>query len=57
MTALLAKSPDDRPASATEVYAALAPYLPAPDPALASRRGLPEDPRRPFLVPQGPLPV
>ncbi|MFE5004749.1 serine/threonine-protein kinase [Streptomyces sp. NPDC056696] len=57
VTALLAKRPDDRPSSATEVYAALAPYLPVSDPGLATRRGLPEDPRRPFLVPQGPRPV
>jgi len=57
VTALLAKSPDDRPSSAAEVYAALAPHLPDPDPRLATRRGLPEDPRRPFLVPQGPRPV
>ncbi|MDH6228154.1 serine/threonine-protein kinase [Streptomyces sp. MJP52] len=55
VTALMAKSPADRPVSAAEVYAALAPYLPAPDPA--SRRALPEDPRRPFLVPQGPWPL
>ncbi|MEU1935461.1 serine/threonine-protein kinase [Streptomyces coeruleorubidus] len=54
VTALLAKRPDDRPSSAAEVYAALAPYLPAPCPELATRPGLPEDPRRPFLVPQGP---
>ncbi|MFH0241785.1 serine/threonine-protein kinase [Streptomyces sp. HK10] len=57
LTALLAKSPEDRPASAAEVYAALAPHLPGPEPRLAVRRGLPEDPRRPFLVPQGPRPV
>ncbi|OBQ53934.1 serine/threonine protein kinase [Streptomyces sp. H-KF8] len=57
LSALLAKRPEDRPASATEVYVALAPHLPAPDPGLAARRGLPEDPRRPFLVPQGPRPV
>ncbi|MFE5045145.1 serine/threonine-protein kinase [Streptomyces sp. NPDC056637] len=57
VTALLAKRPEDRPSSATEVYAALAPYLPVSDPGLATRRGLPEDPRRPFLVPQGPRPV
>lgn len=57
VTALLSKSPEARPSSATEVYAALAPYLPASEPALASRRGLPEDPRRPFLVPQAPLPL
>ncbi|MGY1397738.1 serine/threonine-protein kinase [Streptomyces sp. SS10] len=57
VTALLAKHPDDRPSSATEVYAALAPYLPAPSPGLAVRPAVPEDPRRPFLVPQGPSPV
>lgn len=57
VSALLAKRPDDRPSSATEVYAALAPYLPAPSPRLATRRAAPEDPRRPFLVPQGPSPV
>ncbi|MFC8372988.1 serine/threonine-protein kinase [Streptomyces sp. NPDC057239] len=57
VTALLAKRPDDRPSSATEVYAALAPYLPAPSPRLATRPTAPEDPRRPFLVPQGPSPV
>ncbi|AGJ54076.1 MULTISPECIES: serine/threonine-protein kinase [Streptomyces] len=57
VTALLSKSPEARPSSATEVYAALAPYLPASQPALASRRSLPEDPRRPFLVPQAPLPL
>ncbi|MFF3891120.1 serine/threonine-protein kinase [Streptomyces sp. NPDC001914] len=52
---LLAKRPEDRPGDATEVYAALAPFLPAPDPALATRRMPPEDPRRPFIVPQGPV--
>ena len=57
VTALLAKRPDDRPSGAAEVYAALAPYLPAPDPALAVQRSPLEDPRRPFLVPQGPLPL
>jgi serine/threonine protein kinase len=53
--ALLAKRPEERPGGAAEVYAALAPYLPAPDPGLATRRMPPEDPRRPFLVPQGPI--
>ncbi|MFE4953994.1 serine/threonine-protein kinase [Streptomyces sp. NPDC056653] len=57
VTALLAKRPEDRPSSATEVYVALAPHLPGPDPTAAARRGLPEDPRRPFLVPQGPQPL
>ncbi|MEU2384900.1 serine/threonine-protein kinase [Streptomyces sp. NPDC012461] len=53
--ALLAKRPEDRPAGAADVYAALAPYLPAPDLALATRRMPPEDPRRPFLLPQAPV--
>ncbi|MFE4054351.1 serine/threonine-protein kinase [Streptomyces sp. YIM B13518] len=53
--ALLAKRPEDRPGGAADVYAALAPYLPAPDPAFANRRMPPEDPRRPFLVPQAPV--
>lgn len=57
ITALLAKSPDDRPASAAEVYAALGPYLPPPDPARATRPSLPENPCRPFVLPQGPRPV
>ncbi|MFI1372333.1 serine/threonine-protein kinase [Streptomyces longwoodensis] len=57
ITALLAKRPDDRPASAAEVYAGLAPYLPEPEPGLAVRRTPAEDPRRPFLVPQGPMPL
>ncbi|MFR9756776.1 serine/threonine-protein kinase [Streptomyces sp. TR06-5] len=54
LSALLAKSPLARPSSCAEVYAALVPYLPAPDYALALRPALPEDPRRPFLLPQGP---
>ncbi|MFI1959525.1 serine/threonine-protein kinase [Streptomyces althioticus] len=53
--ALLAKSAEDRPGTAADVYAALAPYLPAPDPTLGARPMPPEDPRRPFLVPQGPV--
>lgn len=57
ITALLAKRPEDRPASAAEVYAGLAPYLPQPEPGLAVKRTPPEDPRRPFLVPQGPVPL
>ncbi|MEU6770200.1 serine/threonine-protein kinase [Streptomyces sp. NPDC046759] len=57
LTALLAKRPEDRPSSAAEVYAALAPHLPQPRPELAVRRTVPEDPRRPFLVPQGPMPL
>ncbi|MEU2159516.1 serine/threonine-protein kinase [Streptomyces sp. NPDC019208] len=55
LRALLAKRPEDRPDSAAAVYAALAPYLPTPDPGLVTRRMPPEDPRRPFLVPQGPI--
>ncbi|MER5182656.1 serine/threonine-protein kinase [Streptomyces sp. NPDC002896] len=55
LNALLAKRPEDRPSSAAEVYATLSPHLPGPDPALAVRRMPPEDPRRPFLVPQGPI--
>ncbi|MFE2811427.1 serine/threonine-protein kinase [Streptomyces nigra] len=57
ITALLAKRPDDRPASAAEVYARLAPHLPEPVPGLALSRTPSEDPCRPFLVPQGPLPL
>ncbi|MHB9857159.1 serine/threonine-protein kinase [Streptomyces sp. YIM S03343] len=57
VSALLAKRPGDRPSSAADVYAALAPHLPEPDPGLAVRRTVPEDPRRPFLVPQGPKPL
>ncbi|MFF0779658.1 serine/threonine-protein kinase [Streptomyces sp. NPDC003720] len=53
--ALLAKRCEDRPGGAAEVYTALAAHLPVPDPALATRRMPPEDPRRPFLVPQGPI--
>ncbi|WP_351232249.1 serine/threonine-protein kinase [Streptomyces sp. NPDC002133] len=55
VNALLAKRPEDRPSSAAEVYAALVPHVPAPDPGFAVRRMPPEDPRRPFLVPQGPV--
>uniref|UniRef100_A0AAU2JQL7 non-specific serine/threonine protein kinase n=1 Tax=Streptomyces sp. NBC_00049 TaxID=2903617 RepID=A0AAU2JQL7_9ACTN len=49
---LLAKDPQDRPASAQEVYETLAPLLPA-------RGGTPAgplDPTRPFLRPQAPWP-
>ncbi|MGW9300447.1 serine/threonine-protein kinase [Streptomyces cyaneofuscatus] len=54
VTSLLSKNPECRPASAAAVYVELAPFLPSSEPALAADRGLPEDPRRPFLVPQGP---
>ncbi|WP_405440166.1 protein kinase domain-containing protein [Streptomyces avidinii] len=50
---LLAKDPQDRPASAQEVYEALAPLLPARD----GRTPVgPLDPTRPFLRPQAPWP-
>ncbi|MFJ7592690.1 protein kinase [Streptomyces sp. NPDC097617] len=50
---LLAKDPQDRPASAQEVYEALAPLLPARDSRTPSG---PLDPTRPFLRPQAPWP-
>ncbi|MFJ4097332.1 serine/threonine-protein kinase [Kitasatospora sp. NPDC089913] len=57
-TALLAKEREARPGSAAETYAALGPYLPAAQPGPdALRRFGPEDPRRPFVLPQGPYPV
>ncbi|MEU2734754.1 serine/threonine-protein kinase [Streptomyces sp. NPDC007095] len=56
--ALLAKDREDRPASAAEVYGALGPWLPAARPGPDTLRGFgPEDPRRPFVLPQGPYPV
>ncbi|MFE1784968.1 serine/threonine-protein kinase [Streptomyces sp. NPDC059506] len=58
VTALLAKDREDRPASAAEAYARLGPFLPAAEPGPAAlRRFRPEDPRRPFVLPQGPYPV
>ncbi|MFF3158533.1 serine/threonine-protein kinase [Streptomyces sp. NPDC057910] len=56
VAALLAPAPADRPASAREVYAALGPHLPASrcgDARTLAAYG-PEDPRRPFVLPQGP---
>ncbi|MFF5704467.1 protein kinase [Streptomyces sp. NPDC012794] len=50
---LLAKDPQDRPASAQEVYEALAPLLPVPGSRLPAG---PLDPTRPFLRPQAPWP-
>ncbi|MFE2287915.1 protein kinase [Streptomyces sp. NPDC059443] len=50
---LLAKDPQDRPASAQEVYAALAPLLPHHG---SGAPGGPLDPTRPFLRPQAPWP-
>ncbi|WP_414506543.1 serine/threonine-protein kinase [Streptomyces sp. NEAU-L66] len=56
--ALLAKDRENRPASAADVYGALGPWLPAPSVGPAVLRGFgPEDPRRPFALPQGPYPV
>ncbi|MEU6756906.1 serine/threonine-protein kinase [Streptomyces sp. NPDC046685] len=50
---LLAKDPQDRPASAQEVYEALAPLLPARGGAVPVGA---LDPTRPFLRPQAPWP-
>ncbi|WP_330296736.1 serine/threonine-protein kinase [Streptomyces sp. NBC_00503] len=50
---LLAKDPQDRPASAQEVYASLAPLLPHHGSGAPSG---PLDPTRPFLRPQAPWP-
>ncbi|MBT2480561.1 serine/threonine-protein kinase [Streptomyces sp. ISL-94] len=50
---LLAKDPQDRPASAQEVYEALAPLLPARGSAAPAG---PLDPTRPFLRPHAPWP-
>ncbi|MBJ7904939.1 serine/threonine-protein kinase [Streptomyces sp. NPDC004549] len=49
---LLAKDPQDRPASAQEVYEHLVPLLPAP----GTPTGAPLDPTRPFLRPHAPWP-
>ncbi|MEU4174068.1 serine/threonine-protein kinase [Streptomyces sp. NPDC026589] len=56
LTALLAPDPADRPASAREVYAGLGPHLPVSrcgDARALAAYG-PEDPCRPFALPQGP---
>ncbi|MEU9252548.1 serine/threonine-protein kinase [Streptomyces sp. NPDC048270] len=53
MLRLLAKDPQDRPASAQAVYEALAPLLPARGSRAPSG---PLDPTRPFLRPQAPWP-
>lgn len=60
ISALLAKEPPQRPGTAAEVYATLSPHLPPSDPSRAADRRralLPEDPCRPFVLPQGPHPV
>ncbi|PLW73363.1 serine/threonine protein kinase, partial [Streptomyces sp. DJ] len=55
---LLAKDPQDRPADAQEVYRALAPMLPGPQPAVPPAPGgsRPMDPTRPFVRPLAPWP-
>ncbi|MDX2540644.1 serine/threonine-protein kinase [Streptomyces sp. WI04-05B] len=56
--ALMAKGRENRPSSAAEVYGALGPWLPAARPGPGTLRGFgTEDPRRPFVLPQGPYPV
>ncbi|MEU2625892.1 serine/threonine-protein kinase [Kitasatospora sp. NPDC007106] len=58
ITALLEKDREDRPCSAAEVYGALGPFLPRAEPGEAAMRTFgPEDPRRPFVLPQAPYPV
>ncbi|MEV5796603.1 serine/threonine-protein kinase [Streptomyces collinus] len=57
VSSLLAKDREDRPRSAAEVYRALGPWLPAPSAAACVPRFAPEDPRRPFILPQGPYPL
>ncbi|GHG93950.1 serine/threonine-protein kinase [Streptomyces rubradiris] len=55
---LMAKERDDRPGSAADVYTALGPWLPASSAGLsAAHRFGPEDPARPFVLPQGPYPL
>jgi serine/threonine protein kinase len=56
-SSLLAKDREDRPACAADVYSALGPWLPTPSTAAGLHRFAPEDPRRPFILPQGPYPV
>ncbi|MFD0375600.1 serine/threonine-protein kinase [Streptomyces sp. NPDC127112] len=58
VSSLLSKERSNRPASAAEVYGALGPWLPAarPGPAALGEPST-EDPRRPFILPQGPYPV
>jgi serine/threonine protein kinase len=53
---LLAKAPDDRPASAQEVFDRLAPFLPAPGSAATAPAGVQaNDPTRPYRQPLAPL--
>ena len=55
---LLAKSPDDRPSSAAEVYERLLPLLPGPAGAGSplARPGPRPDPTRPYRFPGAPIP-
>lgn len=54
---LLAKDPDDRPASAEDVYERLVPFLPAPNSASPKDQpALPMDPTRPYRHPMAPRP-
>lgn len=56
--ALLTKDREQRPSSAADVYGALGPWLPVPRAGSTALRSFgPEDPRRPFVLPQGPYPV
>ncbi|MFC7827772.1 serine/threonine-protein kinase [Streptomyces sp. NPDC057375] len=57
VSALLAKGRQDRPGSAAEVYQALGPWLPKSGDAAGGEPCGPEDPRRPFLLPQAPFPL
>ncbi|MEO3976474.1 serine/threonine-protein kinase [Streptomyces sp. CAU 1734] len=55
LSALLAKAPGARPGSAAEVYDALRPWLPGSAAGSSGPRAFgAEDPRRPFVLPQGP---
>jgi serine/threonine protein kinase len=58
LDALLAKDRAARPRTAEDVYAALGPFLPGADPGRAVGGPFaPEDPRRPFVLPQAPYSV
>ncbi|MDB1087217.1 serine/threonine-protein kinase [Streptomyces sp. ACA25] len=52
---MMARTPEERPADAYEVHAALMPMLPGPDPRSAPDR--PMDPTRPFRHPMAPWPA
>ncbi|MER5597712.1 serine/threonine-protein kinase [Streptomyces sp. NPDC002265] len=57
VSSLMAKSREGRPDSAADVYGALGPWLPTPSAAADLRGFASEDPRRPFILPQGPYQV